>query len=388
MKLKSVTLKNWRNFRQAEFPLSDRTFLVGPNASGKSNLMDVFRFMRDICKADGGGLQQATKLRDGMGHLRCMWARRNPEIELSFTFSEPDQLDSTYVLQIKSEGKGTKEKQRPLVSREEVTIRGKEILSRTAESESGDPETLTQTHLEQANANRDFRSISEYFAGVRYLHLVPQLLTHADEISGKILENDPYGQGFLAQVAAAPKNTREFRLRRISTALRVAAPQMQNLSFMRDKISGTPHLEAQLVNWRPNASKQTERHFSDGTLRLIAILWCLLDGNGLLLLEEPELSLNEEIVRYIPEMIYNLQKGSKARLGQILISTHSSAILDNKLITPDDVIRLQPGNNGTELRLATPRDREKYNMEYTVAEIMLPQARPDNCSDLPLFANG
>jgi len=39
--------------------LQERVFLVGPNASGKSNLLDVFRFLRDIAK-DGGGLQKAV----------------------------------------------------------------------------------------------------------------------------------------------------------------------------------------------------------------------------------------------------------------------------------------------------------------------------------------
>ena len=385
MKLQSVTVKNWRNFRQAEFPLNERTFLVGPNASGKSNLMDVFRFMRDICKTDGGGLQQAIKLRDGMGHLRCLWARRDPKITLCFEFFEKGEKASSYNLQFRSEGKG---KQRVLVSREEAVYRGKSVLKRTAEDRGEDPETLMQTHLEQASTNRGFRGISDFFSTVRYLHLVPQLLTHADEISGRILENDPYGQGFLKQVASTPERTRDARLRRISRAMNIAAPQLQNLSFVRDEVSGTPHLEAQLLNWRPNATKQTERHFSDGTLRLIAILWCLLEGNGLLLLEEPELSLNEEIVSKIPELIYNLQKGSRAKLRQTLISTHSNSLLSSKLITPDDVISLCPGNNGTELRLAKTSDRKKYNLGFTTAEILLPQAKPENLSDLPLFANG
>ncbi|MDD9857444.1 MAG: AAA family ATPase, partial [Gammaproteobacteria bacterium] len=54
-----LTLKNWRNFREADVPLRERQFIVGPNASGKSNLLDVFRFLRDIAKPDGGGLQKA-----------------------------------------------------------------------------------------------------------------------------------------------------------------------------------------------------------------------------------------------------------------------------------------------------------------------------------------
>lgn len=43
-----VSLKNWRNFRTADIELGNRAFLVSTNASGKSNFLDVFRFLRDI----------------------------------------------------------------------------------------------------------------------------------------------------------------------------------------------------------------------------------------------------------------------------------------------------------------------------------------------------
>lgn len=43
-----LKLKNWRNFRNAEVRLAARSYLIGPNASGKSNLLDVFRFLRDV----------------------------------------------------------------------------------------------------------------------------------------------------------------------------------------------------------------------------------------------------------------------------------------------------------------------------------------------------
>jgi predicted ATPase len=65
-----LVLKNWRNFRSVEVPLTDRVFVIGPNASGKSNLLDVFGFLRDIAKA-GGGLQGAITRRGGLSKIRC-----------------------------------------------------------------------------------------------------------------------------------------------------------------------------------------------------------------------------------------------------------------------------------------------------------------------------
>jgi len=60
MQVTRVRLKNWRNFRVFDAPMRDVTYILGPNASGKSNLLDVFRFLRDVSKPAGGGLQAAV----------------------------------------------------------------------------------------------------------------------------------------------------------------------------------------------------------------------------------------------------------------------------------------------------------------------------------------
>ena len=65
MMIKRLVVKNWRNFRHIDVRLRERQFIVGANASGKSNLLDIFRFLRDVVKAEGGGLQKAVKDRGG-----------------------------------------------------------------------------------------------------------------------------------------------------------------------------------------------------------------------------------------------------------------------------------------------------------------------------------
>ena len=43
-------LKNWKNFQEIDVPLKNRVFLIGPNASGKSNFLDALRFLRDVAE--------------------------------------------------------------------------------------------------------------------------------------------------------------------------------------------------------------------------------------------------------------------------------------------------------------------------------------------------
>ncbi len=39
MRLTHLTLRNWRNFKEADFDLQDRLVVLGPNASGKSPIL-------------------------------------------------------------------------------------------------------------------------------------------------------------------------------------------------------------------------------------------------------------------------------------------------------------------------------------------------------------
>lgn len=61
MYISRVKLYNWKNFRECDVRLSERCFVVGANATGKSNFLDVFRFLRDVVK-EGGGLQAAVNV--------------------------------------------------------------------------------------------------------------------------------------------------------------------------------------------------------------------------------------------------------------------------------------------------------------------------------------
>ena len=88
-----LLLENWRNFVDADVNLQRRAFLVGPNASGKSNFLDVFRFLYDIA-AVGGGFQEAVRRRGGVSGLRALAARLYSDLGLRVTVGndEPKQL--------------------------------------------------------------------------------------------------------------------------------------------------------------------------------------------------------------------------------------------------------------------------------------------------------
>ncbi len=373
-----LVLQNWRNFRTVNIELTQRVFVAGPNASGKSNLLDVFAFLRDIAKA-GGGLQKAVNERGGIAKLRCLAARRYPDVAIEVHAADNGTLWS-YAIGIKQEARGYR---LPFLSYEKVMKGDETILTRPDDDDKRDPLRLTQTHLEQINANAKFRDLVRFFESTSYLHLVPQLLRHPEAFSGPGVPGDPFGKSFLEKVARTPPGTRKARLKRIEAALRLAVPQLKELKDVKDE-TGIPHLEAIYEHWRPHGAKQREDQFSDGTLRLLGLLWSLLEGDSLLLLEEPELSLNAGIVRKLPALMFRIQRQKRR---QTIISTHSPDLLSDPGIGGEEVLILTPSEDGTRAEVASSIQEVKDLLEggLTIADAALPRTIPSSVAQLDLF---
>ena len=147
---------------------------------------------------------------------------------------------------------------------------------------------------------------------------------------------------------------------------------------------GTPHLRGKYQHWRPQGAWQTEEQFSDGTLRLMGLLWAVLDREGPLLLEEPELSLHPEIVRLLPQMIARAQR----RTGrQVFLSTHSPDLLRDDGIGLDEVLLLRPTVDGTEVSPASKYQEACDLLEggLSLADAVIPLTRPQESMQLNLF---
>ena len=216
------------------------------------------------------------------------------------------------------------------------------------------------------------------------MHLVPQLLRFADSIQGRIVEDDPFGQGFLERVASVPEKTRRSRLKRIEQALKIAVPQLEGLEFIRDETTGRPHLQVRCSHWHPKTGWQREDQFSDGTLRLLGLLWALLESESVLLLEEPELSLNAGIVSQLAALISKMQRMQRQ---QVFISTHSDALLTETGIDGREVLLLTPAKEGTAVKIASDIDEVRTLLEagFTAGEVVFSKTRPEHAKQLSLL---
>ena len=378
MIISKIELFNWKNFHRCEVGVQERCFVVGANAAGKSNFIDALRFLRDVAK-QGGGLQTAVRVRGGITKIRCLAAREQSNVKLAIELSESDsrELCWHYELNFKHTGGGIRENQVKIVS--EKVFSGREqryVLDRSAETLGEDEETLKYTYLEQPNANKDFRVIQQFLQNVEYLNVVPQMVRESASSSYSGDKEDYYGRNFLKRLALLNDNTRRAYIRKNNEFLKFAVPQLEELSFVKDEI-GVPHLEARYVHWRTRGSKQQEMQFSDGTLRLIGFLFALIDSNGVLLLEEPEINLHPGIVAQFPEFIAKIQRVKKGG-RQVFITTHSYDILSNEGIAPEEVLLLTNSPEGTEVEVLSNVEKAKNILAagFSMADVVMPLTKP------------
>jgi predicted ATPase len=182
-----LILENWRNFRRADVDLARRVFLVGPNASGKSNLLDALRFLRDVAD-EKRGFRWAVSRRDGVSQIRSLHSRRYSNIAVDVTM-ELEEESWRYRLEFTQDNN-----RRPVVQREEAWKGDQKVFTRPDDEDRADEARLTQTHLEQVNANKAFRAVAGFLSKVRYMHVVPQLVRDRERYVGQ--EEDPFGSSW------------------------------------------------------------------------------------------------------------------------------------------------------------------------------------------------
>lgn len=67
MAIKRIEIQNFKSFRHQAIELGQFNVLIGANASGKSNFLQIFKFISDIARH---GLNNAISIQGGVEYLR------------------------------------------------------------------------------------------------------------------------------------------------------------------------------------------------------------------------------------------------------------------------------------------------------------------------------
>jgi predicted ATPase len=169
--------------------LSERVFLIGANASGKSNFLAAFQFLHDIAKT-AGGLQSAVSARGGLSSIRCFTAPNSSPVELEVHLTDSNQKTPRFKYAI-----GLQPNSPVILAYERVWKDNQRLINRPTEEDN--VLRLTQTYLEQISMNAAFREMAHFFGSIVYLYIVPQWLRHPEVFLTQGLSENPFGPTFL-----------------------------------------------------------------------------------------------------------------------------------------------------------------------------------------------
>lgn len=397
--LTRIEIDGFKTFESFSLDLEPMTAIVGPNASGKSNLFDALRFLSLLAQYDIRTAMQSLR-----GEPEELFRRTPAGLSNRMSFAVEVLLGQTGVdafgtsfatpaqrlryelkLALVETADGVprgvivrEEKCRPLTRKEDrsdfprkpqlnynsrkvafIDTEGDALLIRQdGPHKHGHPRKLslkeaTQTALSTITTS-DFPhlyALRETLAGIRFLEINPQAARKTnDRFEDRVLKPDASN---LAAVLAHLKETTANEYRPDGVLSDIAADLASLIpSVSRLKVENDPSQRQYSFNLEfTDDLAFSSRVISDGTLRLLAILTVLNDPGrrGTLCFEEPENGVHEGRVPMLVKFLREAASASTepgAPSFQVILNTHSPKVMaslkDREIVAADSVVTIDP----------------------------------------------
>ena len=377
-----VVLKHYKSIAACDVRLRPLTFLVGPNGAGKSNFLDALRFVADALNSS---LDHAIRDRGGINDVRRRFRGRPYRISIRFDFTLPDGFTGHYTFCIGDRPRGGYE-----VQREECVIQSAQILSPEeyfhvhngtvvqTSANVAPAATTDRLYLVNASGLKEFRPVYEAFSQMGFYNLNPDKIRdlQAPDPGDLLISDGSNLASVLAQLSPAVKGRIEEYLGKVvpgvhEVEVKKFGPK-ETLQF-RQNTASAKH------QWRFLAN-----NMSDGTLRVLGILVALFQGNRdrrmrvlLVGIEEPEIALHPAAAGVLLDGLRDAADNT-----QIIITSHSSDLLDDKNLNSESILAVEARDGTTTIGHVDEAGRSAVRDRlYTTGELLrLNQLQPDPAS--------
>jgi len=316
--LQKVHIKNFLSLRDVELPLKPLTVLVGPNASGKSNILSALHLLRTMMLAD--------KLPPVEFIENRLWAGEASHITYQLQ-TEVEKTQTVYDLALKAEANN------PFVV-EKLSVNAVNVISieggqGLVQDEDGKNKTTYESNKLALRSAGDYgnkfitRALTEFITDWNFYDFQPEFirdrLTKFSYVTKKLQKSpklDSYGARLPEVLSDWQENTPE-GFQNVSESLATST----NLKIAHRPIDG----DNQLCLLEGYKNPIPLKGASDGTLRLIAYYILLNEPElpPLIAIEEPERNLHPGALANIANVLEQV-----AQRSQVIITTHSSQLLD------------------------------------------------------------
>ncbi len=388
--IRNLKLNNFLSFggNSQEVELQSLNVLIGPNASGKSNLIEVFR----ILKATQDDIK--APIREGGGILEYLY-KGSTAINFNITLEVDWKPLAGYPLlyqialgrygpqlfvyneEIKGNFRDGSENAPPFFYRSHTAQKKGAIYARRINAISEFHDEFEIAYVENQIKVNDDQSILSQIKDPENYHA----LSHLQDVFSRIYFYNGWNLGrygalrypqkadlpsdFLLEDGSnlglilinKPSNLRQQiteRLKAVLPTVEEIFPKVEGGTvplYIREKGFSTPTPAARL---------------SEGTLRYLCLLTLLLDPTPppIICLEEPEAGLHPHVVSQIAELLIDASQRT-----QLIVTTHSDALISGLTDCPEAIIICERDEEGTKLRRLEAEQIKPWLDRYAIGDL-------------------
>ncbi|MGQ4915404.1 MAG: AAA family ATPase [Candidatus Asgardarchaeia archaeon] len=399
MIIKRLDVTNFKSFNKLDIELDNFNVIIGANASGKSNFVRIFEFLRDIANF---GLDNAVSMQGGVEYLRNMNIGASEDLSIKIVSTQKFGLvlplkkslnkedliaiktyEATYEFALRFNKRGSgfrivkdkltqkcefielkQKKEKEVLGDGEISIfrkNGKVDLdfkaSESVPLKKEDISSLLISPFLQGEKSLPdhtllleipyifIHELKETFSNIAIYDFDPKLPKNATPIIGKAeLEENGSNLSIILKNIAESKEKK----RKLFNLIKDLLPFIEDLDVerfadkfllfkLRERYFRDQYLPASLI--------------SDGTINITALIIALyFEKKPLVIIEEPDRNIHP----YLISKVVNMMKDA-SRNKQIIITTHNPEIV--KYAGLENILLISRDENGFS-KISRPADRE------------------------------
>ncbi len=369
-RLIELSVENFRSLRKVAIPLGPLNVLVGPNGSGKTNVLEVFRFLADVIRTD---LEPALDLRGGYDDVVFRGGEKTPTfmkvgVKASWTMYSHAGAPDEYHLRIENRpGRRLSRRETFTFKRTQgrgrrITISGEKAVLINVEPDASEvPQSTiglrrlssglsTLPRLSDEEVDTEPARAAEQLASFRVFEVDvarARLPSRFPRGGREPLDDDAANlAAFLLTLRSRSEETWE----RLCDDAREVVPQLEGIDF--EYPSGGAR-EVVVVFLERGLRRPTQLiDASYGTIRLLGLLALVYDPAppAMTCVEEIDHGLHPQALELLVERLRDASSRT-----QFLVATHSPAMADR--LKPDELIVCERRDDGSSAIPAIPPAR-------------------------------
>lgn len=388
MRIDTLNIEGFRSLRDVEWKPGELNVLIGPNASGKSNLLVFLEFMAASAR---GRLGKYVQTSGGMDAL--VWDGSADRISLKCKSGPTGEYEDfqrdrlTYELELQRIGASSHRIGRELLANYSKVEKGLEIepfkllerryfnayifdmeqkkLQPTSEELIPEDETLLSQTSGPFTVNTSISKVQKWIASWSVYH---DIHVHRDSdirkpaVSRVEKRVEPDGQNLISVLHTLYTGDRDFK-NDINDAMRAAfGEEFEELVF-------TPASDQRIqlrIRWKHLKRDQSAADLSDGTLRFLFLLTVLASPSSapLIAIDEPETGLHPSMMRIVAEYAEEA-----SRRSQVILTTHSPQFLSEFSDCAPKITIVKWENGKTRLSNPDGNTLTEWLKEYSLGDL-------------------